>query len=215
MSVVPIGAAELGHELPSPTMQWWPTNNPKELYSMRLGLHGSFAIGREPGCDIRFENDANPLASRVHAQVDVMSGRVHLTDLGSTNSTYLNGSRVNTAWLRHGDRVVIGSFTLTVHYPTLKGGPTPYRREVEDTGVHVLDPHARFKGELAQLDAEYPGQLKGLKREAIDKQLADRMQCGTRTIKRYFVQLRDQLGLEGDGSQLVQDICDRLFGRSD
>jgi pSer/pThr/pTyr-binding forkhead associated (FHA) protein len=45
--------------------------------------------------------------------VDFDGARVVITDLGSTNGTAVNGSRVNAAALQPGDTVQIGTTTLT------------------------------------------------------------------------------------------------------
>jgi pSer/pThr/pTyr-binding forkhead associated (FHA) protein len=67
-------------------------------------------IGRDDSCDITVD-DAN--VSRNHAQLtqDVV-GTWKLTDLGSTNGSKLNGSRVTTALLRDGDELTFGVTVL-------------------------------------------------------------------------------------------------------
>jgi hypothetical protein len=69
-------------------------------------------IGRAHDVDLRVDDSA---VSRVHAEVRRLpEGRGHLlADLGSTNGTSVNGRRVQTWELREGDRVQIGSATLT------------------------------------------------------------------------------------------------------
>ncbi len=71
---------------------------------------GSTVIGRGEGSQVRLTDVG---ISRQHARLEFDSGRVVLTDLGSTNGTTVNGSRVNAATLQHGDVVQLGTTTLT------------------------------------------------------------------------------------------------------
>ena len=53
--------------------------------------------------------------SRVHAAVDQQNGFHYLVDLGSTNGTFLNGSRVqNSAMISIGDQLRVGSAVFVV-----------------------------------------------------------------------------------------------------
>jgi hypothetical protein len=64
-------------------------------------------VGRDDGCAIV---DPDPSVSRRHAIVLMQSdGRFLLTDLGSTNGTFVNGSRVESVVLTDGDQVRFGS----------------------------------------------------------------------------------------------------------
>ncbi|WP_375770579.1 ATP-binding protein [Archangium gephyra] len=67
-------------------------------------------LGR--GADAGFQiNDHG--VSRRHARISRSAeGNFHLSDLGSTNGTYLNGVRVASAELHEGDRVQIGTVTV-------------------------------------------------------------------------------------------------------
>jgi two-component system cell cycle response regulator len=64
-------------------------------------------IGRDSGCTII---DPDPSVSRRHAIVLLQSdGRFLLTDLGSTNGTFVNDARVESSILADGDHVRFGS----------------------------------------------------------------------------------------------------------
>jgi hypothetical protein len=73
-----------------------------------LGKRGVI-IGRRRTSDIRIE-DTN--VSRVHASIDCVGEDYFLTDLGSTNGTYVNGARINKKKLVAGDLVRIGTTIL-------------------------------------------------------------------------------------------------------
>jgi pSer/pThr/pTyr-binding forkhead associated (FHA) protein len=63
-------------------------------------------IGRATGAD--FIIDA-ALVSRVHCRVSALAGgELEITDLESTNGTYVNGERIDTARLASGDRLQVG-----------------------------------------------------------------------------------------------------------
>ena len=57
----------------------------------------------------------NPLASREHALIRPVNGRLELVDLGARNGTFLNGKRLEgSAWLEPGDIVKIGTEILEI-----------------------------------------------------------------------------------------------------
>jgi len=68
-------------------------------------------IGRLPECGVVL-GDTN--VSRRHAQVALDAGEVVVTDLGSTNGTFVNGRRVTRATIRPGDELSIGTSRLRV-----------------------------------------------------------------------------------------------------
>src|SRR5215831_17798520 len=65
-------------------------------------------LGRSDKADIRIVDDG---ISREHAAVVREGGSVAVVDLGSTNGTFCNGSRVQHQELSDGDKVAIGSST--------------------------------------------------------------------------------------------------------
>jgi hypothetical protein len=68
-------------------------------------------IGRLPECEVVL-GDTN--VSRRHAQVAMDAGDVVVTDLGSTNGTFVNGRRVTRAAIQPGDEITIGTSRLRV-----------------------------------------------------------------------------------------------------
>ncbi len=66
-------------------------------------------IGRAIGCEIQLVHDG---ISRRHCQVTVRDDGATVEDLGSTNGTKLNGVRVTTAPLYHGDKLEVGPVIL-------------------------------------------------------------------------------------------------------
>lgn len=68
-------------------------------------------IGRLPECGVVL-SDTN--VSRRHAQVAMDDGEIMVSDLGSTNGTFVNGRRVTRAAIRPGDELSIGTSRLRV-----------------------------------------------------------------------------------------------------
>jgi pSer/pThr/pTyr-binding forkhead associated (FHA) protein len=78
--------------------------------TFRILPGGVRTIGRATGAD--FIVDA-ALVSRVHCRVSALpDGSLELRDLDSTNGTFVNGRRVETARLASGDRIQVGRVEL-------------------------------------------------------------------------------------------------------
>lgn len=87
----------------------------------------SLYLGRGPKCDVRVDADKDTMVSRSHAVIEWIDPEegersYTLTDLLSSNGTYLNGERViGTVALATGDYVRLGlngpEFLLTVEQP--------------------------------------------------------------------------------------------------
>src|SRR5262249_45248748 len=74
-------------------------------------------IGRDADCELALQGAASTAASRQHARIDLSVGGAALTDVGSSNGTLLNDTRLTgSAPLRVGDRIKLGvtGATLTV-----------------------------------------------------------------------------------------------------
>lgn len=76
-----------------------------------FALDRTLVVGREPACDV-FLADAR--VSRRHCVVEVADGLPRVRDLGSSNGTILNGTRVGTSALGCGDVLALGDTELLV-----------------------------------------------------------------------------------------------------
>ena len=95
-------------------MTIWTIETPSEEdlpFTFRLLPGGIKTIGRATHAD--FIVDAG-MVSRVHCKLSAGAAAVEVTDLDSTNGTYVNGQRVTRAMLKDGDRLGIGRVTFKV-----------------------------------------------------------------------------------------------------
>lgn len=65
-------------------------------------------IGRSPECTLKFDPESDRATSWNHAAITHSTEGFVLTDSGSTNGTFVNGSRVTTVILKDADRVELG-----------------------------------------------------------------------------------------------------------
>lgn len=69
-------------------------------------------IGSSPDADF---NLSDPYAADFHFRMTQQSGRLQLTDLGSTNGTYVNGRRVtHPVTLNRGDEIQVGKTIMEI-----------------------------------------------------------------------------------------------------
>ena len=73
-------------------------------------------IGRSTGADFIVEA---PLVSRVHCRLTAGASELEVTDLDSTNGTFVNGERVvQRRTLKTGDRLGVGRVELLIQRET-------------------------------------------------------------------------------------------------
>ncbi len=112
------------------TVEIYPTARFRALY-----------VGRDAGCDVRFDAEQDTLVSRNHAVIewqlpDDAPPRFSVSDLLSSNGTFVNGERIGeeAATLKPGDHLRFGLggpeviFTVdVVESTTQDGDPMPFR----------------------------------------------------------------------------------------
>lgn len=75
-------------------------------------VRDSVVLGRSPEADIELQD---PYASEFHLRLSSRDGRLVLTDLGSTNGTYVNGRRATgPVDLNRGDAIQVGKTVMEV-----------------------------------------------------------------------------------------------------
>src|ERR1700710_2480835 len=110
-----------------------------------------FTVGRVASCDLLVQD---PTVSRHHAELELAGAGVRVRDVGSTNGTYLNGSR--------------GADALAP-----PGSPSSFGKVEFDVREHQAPAEEEFGGE-GSLDATILRQMPVRVRAYIAAQLADR-----------------------------------------
>jgi transcriptional regulator with GAF, ATPase, and Fis domain len=72
-------------------------------------------VGKSPACSLRLDD---PHVSRRHLAIDVQGRMLRITDLGSSNGTFVNGVRVLDALLAGGETIRLGRTDLYVQLQT-------------------------------------------------------------------------------------------------
>jgi len=98
----------------------------------KLQEDSPLTIGRSQDADIAV---ADEKVSRLHCGVRFMDGDFIVKDLGSRNGTYLNGTQVDVATVKPGDKIRVGSTILKIEKELGKGQQTVLR-EVEEEMSH-------------------------------------------------------------------------------
>jgi hypothetical protein len=113
-------------------------------------------VGRSSELDMVLVEE---MVSRRHARIELVRGSVLVEDLGSTNGTFVNGERVERAYLNEGDRLLIGTSILklvsveepsggSVRRPPIKG---PFGKETTRQNLTGSVSGARMTGSLDEI----------------------------------------------------------------
>ena len=99
------------------------------VQSWRFALEADrTTVGKAPENDVSLEED--PTASHLHAMLERFPAGWCVTDLGSSNGTWVNGERIwASRRLRHGDEIRVGQTRLIFRDPL---GEVGGRTEAED-----------------------------------------------------------------------------------
>jgi adenylate cyclase len=96
-------------------------------HTFELNEGVTLVVGRAPTSDVPV---IDPTISRRHAEVDYRDGTIVVRDLGSSNGTFVNGTRVEETAVTAGDTITFGKVGFRVHRvsgttPTRHSGPSP------------------------------------------------------------------------------------------
>jgi DNA-binding NtrC family response regulator len=111
---------------------------------LRVDVDGDHAsrllIGQSPACDVRLSDS---MVSRRHAALDRDAHGVSITDLRSTNGTFVNGVRVLQAYLADGQIVRLGATTFRVAQEAASAAPVSLPPALEFGSVIGASPVMR------------------------------------------------------------------------
>ena len=88
-------------------------------------------VGRKEDCDLRLEHKS---VSKLHCVIVKTDGLLLLRDLGSTNGTRVNGTRVRRAALLPNDKVSFANFHFRIHLGPLAepaAGPDEHTQAID------------------------------------------------------------------------------------
>jgi pSer/pThr/pTyr-binding forkhead associated (FHA) protein len=74
-----------------------------------LRMDREIVIGRSSDLDMVLVED---MVSRKHAKISTSGGQIVISDMGSTNGTFVNGEKVKQLRLKEGDRILVGTSIL-------------------------------------------------------------------------------------------------------
>lgn len=113
----------------------------------------SLYLGRDPKCDVCVDAELDAMVSRSHAVIewsddDAGNRQYTLTDLLSSNGTYLNGERIHgTVILNSGDQLRLGAkgpdLVLSVERPDPNLNPVVTQSMVVDDLLRTPPPRGR------------------------------------------------------------------------
>lgn len=112
--------------------QWILEGRGEWLAGKAFGIDEPKVIGRDPTCDIVL---AGTHLSRRHARLSIENDRLRVEDLGSVNGTWVNGKRVENAWLQAGDEVRFDILAFSVLNQQDDPGKTSLRPAIPDASV--------------------------------------------------------------------------------
>ena len=175
-----------------------------------VNVKTSWLIGSHPDCDLVVDD---PHVSSRHCQLTRTAQGFQLTDLGSTNGTFVNGARLAApAAVRPTDKITLG-YSAAMPWPAPKAGGA-----VRRTAAEVIPPQARqiVVGRDADCDQVLDSTLVSRRHARFRYQggqilLEDLASAngtyvnGRRVEGTVAVQVGDEISLGGFKMQLTQD----------
>jgi DNA-binding NtrC family response regulator len=111
-------------------------------FEIDVSRGGRVLLGQSPVCTVRLDD---PTVSRRHAAFDVIDGSLRLTDLGSTNGTFVNGVKALEVSLTGGETIQVGSDVFRIE----PGGDSLEQAESQSA-------FGRFVGASPEIRRLYP-----------------------------------------------------------
>lgn len=114
---------------------------------------GKNLIGRAPHCDVKL---MNPGVSKEHSEISIYQDKMLITDLRSSNGTYLNGVRIQNGIIRLGDKIGVHDILVDI-IPSIdkrNSNPSISHPSIPNAGVSSMPmmtpPLANYDGVFSQ-----------------------------------------------------------------
>lgn len=175
--------------------------------TQRVDLTGErLGIGRADENEIAVADDA--MASHLHAVLERFSAGWCVTDLGSSNGTWVNGERIwASRRLRHGDEVRVGQTRLVFRDPLTAAGAATEA----DEGPPALT--VRERDVLVALCR--PLLARDLFTEpASTRAIADELVISQAAVKQHLVNLYDKFGIAGGEAHRRSRLANEALRRA-
>ena len=114
-------------------------------------------VGRKEDCDLRLEHKS---VSKLHCVIVKTDGLLLIRDLGSTNSTRVNGQRVRRAALLPNDQLTIANYKFRVQFggEEAPAQPDDHTQHLEAQEVMKLMQRADEEDQVEASEPDEPGQ---------------------------------------------------------
>jgi hypothetical protein len=162
-------------------------------------------VGKAAENDVALEHD--PTASHLHAVLERFPAAWCVTDLGSSNGTWVNGERIWSAHrLRPGDEIRVGQTRLIFRDPVAAGGAVT---EAEDAPPTLT---ARERDVLVALCR--PLLDRDMFTEpASTRAIADELVITQAAVKQHLANLYDKFGVGGDQTNRRSRLANEALRR--
>ena len=176
-------------------------------------------VGRAVNSDVPIYD---PTISRQHAQVSLQNGGVLVKDLGSSNGTFLNGSRITEAVAAPNDVVMFGKVSFYVREvapPKAETAPAKPEKAAGTTGAQASSgfpqpkaPQATIVRQLAP-DLMSSGRVRRLSMEEASPSTTQETQEAARSAKKLelLLEISKALSRQQDVDKLLESIADMSF----
>jgi len=102
-----------------------------------LFLRSRLILGRDPESDIWIEN---PAISKKHCAFELVEDLYLLTDLNSSNGTFINGAQISQAELQYGDLIQVGPVFVRFDSPHVSPPGLPAENKASQTAAIQIPP---------------------------------------------------------------------------
>lgn len=176
------------------------------MHSWRFPLQPDrTTVGKSPENDLSLEDD--PTASHLHAVLERFAAGWCVTDLGSSNGTWVNGERIwSSRRLRHGDEIRLGQTRLIFHDPMGAGGT---ETEAEDRPPTLTTRERDVLVALCRplLDRDI------FTEPASTRTIADELVITQAAVKQHLVNLYDKFGVSPSDSNRRSRLANEALRR--